>query len=181
MASPRACIHNPVGNTPLLAAAASDRGFTLVEVLVVAALMAVIMGLGLMMSMDAFRGFSFRNDRDAVVAALQRARSQAINNICLGAGCDDGRKHGVYFQSGSHQMIVFQIKKDKTDFADRDLDADETIKFESNATKIDNASDVNVIFDQLSGNSADKTITLKDAASWRDAIITINSAGQIDY
>jgi len=62
--------------------------------------MGIITAFGLVMNMNAFRGFSFRNDRDTMVAALQKARSQAINNICLGTGCTDGKPHGVYFIKG---------------------------------------------------------------------------------
>jgi len=142
----------------------------MLEVLIVIGLVAIIMAMGLAMSMDAFRGFSFRNDRDAVVAALQRARSQAVNNICLGSACNDGKRHGVRFTA--HEIIIFQ---DGTD------PQDEIIKFESNATKVISSS--TVVFEQLSGDNVSgvtDTIRIEDGAG-RWAEIKVNPIGQIDF
>jgi prepilin-type N-terminal cleavage/methylation domain-containing protein len=156
----------------------SSKGFTLVEMLTVIGLIAMITALGLIMSLDAFRGFSFRNDRDAAVAALQRARSQAINNICLGTGCNDGKKHGVHFET--NKMVIFQ--GDDYDGIGRDKSNDEIINFESKSTNASTTADGNdIIFQQLSGNSEENTITLTDTASWRNTTTTINTAGRIDY
>jgi Tfp pilus assembly protein FimT len=143
--------------------------------LVVICLIGMIFAFGAMMSMDAYRGFSFRNDRDAVVAALQRARSQSINNVCLGSGCTDGRPHGVHFDPDAKEVVIFQ----GSDWSSPDSDVDEKISFESKATTVTGATQ-DVVFDQLSGDSASATITLNDGAG-RSTDITINSVGQIDY
>lgn len=59
----------------------NKRGFTLIELVVVMGILAAIMSLGLLMSMDVYRGFSYRNERDVVVSMLQKARSRSMNNI----------------------------------------------------------------------------------------------------
>lgn len=58
-----------------------SRGFTLVEIVVVMAIFTLLIGLGLFMSMDSYRGFSFRSERDVVVSLLEKARSRAMANI----------------------------------------------------------------------------------------------------
>ncbi len=59
------------------------RAFTLIEAAGRARLLTIVGGLGLIMSMDDFRGYSFRSERDTIVSALEKARSQSISNICL--------------------------------------------------------------------------------------------------
>ena len=64
-----------------------SKGFTLMEVLVVIALLGVIFSLSVFISLDTYRGSSFRNERDTLVGVLQEARSEAMNNICIGGTC----------------------------------------------------------------------------------------------
>ena len=58
-----------------------QKGFSLIEVIVVIALFAVIVSLGLLMSFESYRGATFRSERDTMVSALQKARSRAMANI----------------------------------------------------------------------------------------------------
>ena len=82
------------------------RGFTMIEILVVIGLFAIAGGFALWVSMESYRGSSFFADRDMFVAVLQRARAEAVNNVCLGAGCTDGKPHGVHIQSDAYILIV---------------------------------------------------------------------------
>ena len=58
----------------------SDKGFTFIEILVVIAILGTLFAIGLLMSMEAYRGYSRRSDRDILVSALERARSSALAN-----------------------------------------------------------------------------------------------------
>src|SRR3989338_22512 len=58
-----------------------EKGFTLIEIIVTTAIFSVIIGLGLFMSMETFRGVTFRSERDTMVGVLQKARSRAMANI----------------------------------------------------------------------------------------------------
>ena len=51
------------------------------EIIIVIAMFGALLALGLFMSMDAYRGFSFRSEEDTVVSLLQKARSRAMNNM----------------------------------------------------------------------------------------------------
>jgi prepilin-type N-terminal cleavage/methylation domain-containing protein len=82
------------------------RGFTLIEVVVVMALLGVIVMTGLLVDMQAYRSSGFRSDRELLVTLLARARSQAINNICTASDCTDGVPHGVHIEPG--RFVLFE-------------------------------------------------------------------------
>jgi prepilin-type N-terminal cleavage/methylation domain-containing protein len=56
-------------------------GFTLIEILITIAIFSALLSLGLFMSMDAYRGFSFRSEQGTIVSVLEKARSRALNNL----------------------------------------------------------------------------------------------------
>ena len=162
MASPKICILKP--------ARAASKGFTVLEMLVVMGLLAIVSALGLFMSMDSYRGGSFRNERDTIVTALQTARSQAMNNICLGSGCTDGKAHGVHFEIGKY--IIFQGNA----YSSSDP-LNQTIA--SNDPNVVVTGPADVIFSQLSGQvAAAGTIAVSDQAG-HSSTISINGEGQI--
>ena len=63
----------------------SQSAFTLIEMVVVMAIISLIGTFTAFVSIDSYRGYAFRSERDTLVASLERARSQSINNMCLGA------------------------------------------------------------------------------------------------
>jgi prepilin-type N-terminal cleavage/methylation domain-containing protein len=95
-------------------------GFTLFEFLIVVAILSVVGGAGLVYGMDAFRAGAFRSDRATLHALLWRARSQAMNCVCLGSGCADARPHGVYINSALGTYTLFQGES----YATRDAEVD---------------------------------------------------------
>jgi prepilin-type N-terminal cleavage/methylation domain-containing protein len=150
-------------------------GFTMIEVLLVMALIALVGAFALFVSLDTYRSSSFRSDRNLLVAALQRARAQAMNNICFDDGgatftCADGKPHGVKILS--NQIVVFQ----GSTYTGRDVAVD--APFKTNVTTVSGASEV--VFSQLSGTSTVSTITLTDQSGHSSAI-SINSEGKIAW
>lgn len=148
-----------------------NSGFTLVEMMVVTTIIAVISVLGLAFNMDEFRGFNFRDSRDAAVAALQQARSQAVSNVCLGASCGDGKAHGVHFETG--KIVIFQ----GADYPGRDFLLDEIIDLDGS---MDISGDQEIIFEPLSGASAGGSIVIKDGTG-RISQVEVNSEGRINW
>lgn len=153
----------------------SGAGFTLLEVLVVMGIMTILGGFALIVSMDAYRGFAFRAERDMLISVLHKARSQSMNNVCLGTGCTDGKPHGVHVETG--QYVIFQ----GASYATRDSAVDEVIVASNGAASISPLSLSNVMFTQLSGVATPVgTIGLIDTAG-HISTTTINSEGQISW
>lgn len=139
-------------------------------------LLALIGSWGLFSGMETFRGNLFRGDRDMAVASLRRARSLAIDNICLGAGCIDGKSHGVHFDPEEKRIVIFQ----GVDFIGRNQAVDEIIKFGDSAVYVDSPFAFDIVFERLSGDSIARAAVLKDDRG-HVSTISINSSGRIDW
>lgn len=150
------------------------QGFTMIEMLVVIAITTTVFGFGLAMAMNSFHSPSFRADCDMAVAALRRARLRAINNICMGALCGDGKRHGVYFDSDNRQLIIFQ----GDNYAARDFEVDEILTFENANTSLDSSEEA--VFDRISGDIV-APVTIGILNNGQIATISVNSVGRIDY
>jgi prepilin-type N-terminal cleavage/methylation domain-containing protein len=57
------------------------KGFTLIEVIISITICTALVGLGLLMSMETFRGTLYRSETATIVSLLEKARSRAMNNI----------------------------------------------------------------------------------------------------
>ncbi|HRH24202.1 MAG TPA: prepilin-type N-terminal cleavage/methylation domain-containing protein [Candidatus Paceibacterota bacterium] len=149
------------------------KGFTLLEILVVMGLVLMVVAFGLIVSFDDYRGFTFRNERDIVVSVIQKARGQAINNMCFGAGCTDGKAHGVYFGTPG-EYVVFQ----GTSYATRDVALDEVIAARDNASVVSGMT--SVVFNRL---RADTTTvggtTLTITQPGHTSTITVEPEGRV--
>ncbi len=153
-------------------------GFTLIELLVVMGLLTFVGGFSLIVSMDSFRGQTFRSERDTTLSVLQKARSQAINNMCFGAGCQNGKAHGVHIQN--NQYTIFQ----GATYATRDILLDEVIVPRSKAIALSGITDV--VFAELSGSATvlpagALSIILTDTTGKDSSSVTINTEGRLCF
>lgn len=152
-----------------------SRGMTLIEVLVVLALAAMIGGFALFMSMETYRGTSFRSDRDLLVSLLERARAQAVNNLCIGV-CTNGKPHGVAIRPSDHpnSYVGFQGNS----YLTRDVAVDDIF----DASPVVAATGLTeAVFASLAGTSTTLggfSVTLTDAGGHSSAI-TVSALGQI--
>jgi|SRR3989344_3122022 len=151
-------------------------GFTLIEILVSIAILAVIASLGLFISMDFFRSYSFRSEESVIVSVLQKARSESMNNI-------DQSRHGVHFITGHY--VIFECPSICTIYPGSNS-SDLIINTSYGSTISPPALPFDVIFEQLTGNcvtlncsSAPLTITATDNGKTQD--IVVNSEGRIDW
>ena len=76
----------------------SGAGFTLVEIMVGIGILAVILSLGLVLSMDFYKNYALRYEQNLVVGILQKARSQAMANI-------DQINHGVCLSGSNYSAF----------------------------------------------------------------------------
>lgn len=148
----------------------------MLETVVVMGIFAIVAGAALFVSMETYRGSNFRSDRDLLVAALQRARAQAMSNICFDDGgatftCTDGMPHGVKILPG--KVIVFE----GSSYAARTSAAD--AEFKTNVLSVSGADEI--VFAQLSGTTAcgsGCTAILSDGAG-HISIATTTAVGRI--
>ena len=146
-------------------------GFTIIELLAVMGIMAIVFSLGLFFSMDSFRGYTFKNERNLAVAVLQKARSQAIANI-------DQQPHGVHIDTAGNQYIIFEGPT-YTSFPATNILA----PFTSNNNATVHSGMIDVLFNQLDGGIAivPAVLHLNDAANVHISDINFNSQGQITW
>ncbi len=154
----------------------NNKGFTLIELIVTIAILTIIISLGLFLSFDFYKNYSFRSEKNVIVSVLEKARDQSISNI-------DQLPHGVHFQSNPTQYIIFEGSSyDSNNNNNIAINSSWGISITSPSTPFD------IIFDQLSGCLSDglndcaaatKTITIKDQQ--KSYNITVNSQGQIDW
>ena len=181
MASPKAYTPKPAraGLDLRATARGATSGFTLIEILVVMGLLAIMAGLGLLMSMETFRGNSFRNERDTLVSALQMARSQAMDNMCFGGGCTDGKSHGVYIQTDGGNVqnyIIFQ-----GDTYNSSDPINQTIPAASYNIHLGAPVINQIVFDHLSGNVITAGDIILAGQDGHTSTISVNSIGAISW
>lgn len=159
----------PSLNTSKCVNARRVRAFTLIEILVVMGMLALIGALTVFVSMDTYRGSSFRSDRDLLVALLQHARAESVHNICAVSSCTDGASHGVYI--GATSYTIFQ----GASYAGRVVADDQNFTEDGTVTR---AGASEVVFAALSGTvAAQTTITL--SGDNKTSVITIEPSGRI--
>lgn len=150
-----------------------NAGFTLIELLVVIGLLSIIGGLALILSMDSYRGYNFRSERDLLVVALYRARAEAINNMCFeapGYPCTDGEPHGVHIEPNA--FVVFQGSSYSASHP-----LNEVIPRQAAAVDVVGSD---VIFSQLSANvGALTTFTLTEGL--HTSSVVVGTEGQISW
>ena len=143
----------------------SIRGFTLIEILVVVGIFAILATYALFLSMDFYRRYSFRSERDILVNVLQRTRTRALSNINASA-------HGVRIEPG--QYTIFQGSYNTSpDY--------EVIKPNYNVTITTpvSPSPLDIIFQPLTGDTATTSVTL--SSDLNHSTIWINPEGRISY
>ena len=149
-------------------------GFTLIEMLVVLSIFILMAGAVLSALMDSFQEYSFQDEQDTLVSTLQKARSDAMNNVCIGV-CSGGQNHGVHFES--NRYIIFQGN------IYNPIDVTNEIIPYSPSVSLHGLSDV--VFSRFSGNASttpeDKwDIVLSDTLG-HTSTTTVNTEGQITW
>lgn len=159
-----------------------ERGFTFVEILIVMVIMAIIVSLGLIVSIDFYKSYSFRSERNIIASILQKARSQSLNNI-------NQTRHGVHFEDSSGlKYILFECPAITPNCASYDPIYPQIEMASSWGSSISNLP-IDVIFNQIDGNLVDSNCssnpsTVKDITVTYESTsynISINCEGRINW
>ncbi len=139
-------------------------GFTLVELVVTIGIATILMSLGLFISMDFYRRYTFYAERTTILGALRRAREYSFANA-------NSVPHGVKIIG--NQYVIFT----GASYAARNAQYDEPIEKSANIT----ASGISeVVFSPLAATStASGTITVSNGIQSSD--IEINYEGKISW
>ncbi len=140
-----------------------SNGFTLVEVLVVMAIIAGLFIAGSFVGLDVYRGDLIKAEQAIMVSALQKARSRAMNNI-------EASPHGVYIDTNFY--VIFRGVASTTAPSINE-------KIPRNTGVVISGIN-NVVFSQLSGEPP-TTGDIILGEGLRTKTITIRSSGLIDW
>ena len=133
-------------------------------------MLAIVGSFGLFLSMESFQHTLFRNDRDLLIDALYKARSQSINNMCFGT-CTGGQPHGVHITSGVSYTVFQGLSYTASDPLNEVTKANP-------GTTVTGSTDI--VFDRLSGGTAPATLTISDS-SGHTSTITVRAEGGIGW
>jgi Tfp pilus assembly protein PilV len=147
-------------------------GITLIEVLVVLALVVGISGMTFVLSLDTYRDSSLHADRMTLVSLLMHARAQSLHDVCGASSCTHGASHGVYIQPD--HFVLFEGDS----YALRDTDQDVT--FDANPHIIHTGISEMVFASSSALVSTPGAIVLVDTGR-RSATTTIGGEGQISW
>lgn len=149
----------------MIQAAGKNSGFTLWEITIVLAIMAVLFSVGLFANMELYRQRVLGAERDTIVSVLKRARSEAQNNI-------NEAGHGVYFGSASN-YVIFQ----GTTYASRNPAYDENFDRSSGLTL---SGPAEVDFSPLDASS-NVSGTISVSNGMQSAGISVNYEGMVNW
>lgn len=149
-----------------------NRGFTMIEILVTLAIFALMAGIGLFMSFEAYRSATRRSERETIVSLLERARSRAMANI-------DQSAWSVCYDAGDYIIAKGSACDDST--AHDRVEANAGVAGTSNFSIFDSPNEI--VFSQLTGNvaaavSTEQVITV--VQNGKSEEIKINYEGRIN-
>ncbi len=141
-----------------------NKGFTLIEVIITLGIFSIISTFTLLASMDFWRSYSFRSERNLIVGILQKARSQSLSNI-------NQSSHGVYI--GTNQYVIFEGSTYSP--------TDPKNEVYESASAINHSGMTEVVYEQLSGKTSTTGGNLTLTYGVNQSIISTNNAGQINW
>ncbi len=130
----------------------TNKGFTLIEILVTIGLVGVVLAITSLANVNMYTRQLSASEDTILVVSLQKARSQAMNNI-------SGKAHGVHFENGKDVFVVFEGNTYVSgDLSNLNIPRNEDVKLLLNGAEV---PEFDIVFDQLSGSTSDNgTITL---------------------
>ncbi|MBU6501142.1 MAG: prepilin-type N-terminal cleavage/methylation domain-containing protein [Patescibacteria group bacterium] len=142
----------------------NERGFTLIELVVVIALLAIIFGYVLQIGYQFYASQVLVSERDSIVNLLHRARSLALDNY-------NQANHGLYITDASY--TVFQGNS----YAARNADFDEVF---NRAGGISLSGPSEIVFSAINGSS-NVSGTMAFYNNTGGFSVSVNGEGRINW
>lgn len=150
---------------------------TLIEVIVSIGIFAMIVGLGLLISVNFYRGSSYKSERNNIVSVLKKARGQSLSNI-------NQVRHGVRFQASPLKYIIFECPSATPQCASYTASsADLVIETQYSISVLSPALPFDIVFDQVGGSCVNclNPTNIQVSDGIKQYTISINSEGRIDW
>jgi prepilin-type N-terminal cleavage/methylation domain-containing protein len=150
-----------------------DKGFSLIEIIVVMAIFSCFILIITGINIGSYKRYSFHNERDRFISFLFRARSQSINDVCYGI-CDSPKDHGIHLETNQYtffQGTVYVLNDPQNEI----VDINPNLNIEG---------PVDIIFLHSSGEVITTPLassTIKIFDSMKNSIITVNKEGGISW
>ena len=141
------------------------QGFTLLEVLIIVVLIGIFSTLGLFITIDFYKSYSFKAELNTVVSLLHKARADSLNN-------NNQTNHGLHIDSIQKKYILYEgdrydtVGKNNQEYG---MGVD---------IKVQGSLDINFV--QLSGEVLNAGAVIFSDGK-RSRTITINVLGQINW
>lgn len=147
------------------------RGFSLIEVLVTTGILSIIGASTVWLGLDTLGRFHSREDSELVWDALIRARTKALNGVCIHASCTEAAAHGVWVSEGA--IVLFE----GSSFSSRKLQSDERTE-RSNAPN--GVTQSEVVFNPHVGTVASTVAILVVGTQEQTRRIIVHANGALD-
>lgn len=151
-----------------------EKGFSLIETVVVLAILGVILSFGLATSLDSLRATIFRSERQNILTALERARSKSMNNYLQSP-------HGTCLDNLNPNKpiyVVFPYPYTTTNPNNEYIEGNKAVEINS-TPNIFFCANGGIIFSQLSGKTSNVSISIKEEG--RITTIAVNQEGRINW
>jgi prepilin-type N-terminal cleavage/methylation domain-containing protein len=143
----------------------AKKGFTMIELLIVMGLFIIVLSFGIAIGLDSFRANNLIAEKSSLISALQKARSQAINNV-------GNSGHGFSFDGANY--IIFE----GASFGSRNWSRDLIIPKSSSITI---SGFTEVVFEQLTGDASPAPCNIILSEGISSSSISVNEEGRIDW
>ena len=150
---------------PSVLSSRSKEGFALIEIVVMIVILAIIGGIGLLLSMDQYRSYVLNSDRNTLVSMMQKARNKSMNNV-------NEAPHGVSIRPTS--FVLFR----GSSYVSRNPALDETVP---RSTALTITGSAEVVFEQLTGSVTGLTGDITISNGLNSHVISINSEGRLNW
>ena len=148
----------------------SPNGFSLIEVVIVIALSGLVLALGLLLSLDVYRGTVFRSTRSILVSSLTTARARALSNQYQSP-------HGVCYSAPD--FIVFRGTSFSTAQDKERISGNPAVTLTSPSFFFTCGTGTGILFTQISATTTNTGIITVTQSGHADETVSVNALGTI--
>ncbi|GEM_PF-1771967 len=153
-------------NKPRCRNGRGDKGFSIVEIVVVLGILTFFLAGGIFVSFGSLRGQNFLSEEKMLVDLLWLARNRSLNNF-------GSSSHGVFIDEDN--FILFQGEGFSYAEKSEEFARDRSVEIKTDTGE----NQIEIIFQKLTGQVLDpKALTMSDGA--REILISVGAEGRVN-